>query len=636
MIINLLGNCSLLLLILSNAFYVILPDKSKVKKSPFTITILFFISTLPLITLIYAHINDSFSVENVFLNSSINKPLLYKIAGTWGNHEGSMLLWIFILNLFTMLFNTVTFKEIANEDAVKITTNNLQFTISISFTLFLLFTSSPFQEIIPVPKDGLGFNPLLQDVALSIHPTILYSGYVGFSVVFSYTMSSIIHDSLHSTWLYYCKLWSSITFILLTLGIALGSWWAYRELGWGGIWFWDPVENISLLPWLIICAIIHNCTNQNGNNYLLIWTTFLVFVAFISSLIGTFLIRSGLISSIHTFASSGERGVYLLIIITIITIFYFCTCIKAKDVFANNSSERKITRKTMFLILNNYIMLSIFLIILAGILYPIFTEIFFGNKISIGSNYYSTILSAIMIITLLMMILINTDNKKLKKKRALEYIFHLIYNTHFLLSSILFFLILAHQGFIASLLIMLGFWLMISSIQILTKSSQNRKKTSWNMTFAHGSVGAFIIAVTISQYNKTSFEKHLSLGEEININGYSIQFSEVNFIKRDNHDAIQGVFNIHNKNKKIAILYPENRLYRVEQSVNLESDTYHGMFSDIQLIMGYKKNDNTFAIKLYYTPFIQMVWVSIFMIIISIIYSLISGIKYKAKKVKLL
>ena len=356
------------------------------------ITLQFFFILVAFFTLMFAYVVSDFSLLNVYQNSHSAKPLLYKITGVWGNHEGSMLLWVLVLVFFGFLISKFD-KRLDLQ--YKTLTLSFQSLITFIFLLFILLTSNPFIIILPVPINGEDLNPLLQDPGLAFHPPTLYIGYVGLSIVFSFTLARFYKGNFDSTWAKLIKPWVLLSWSFLTLGISLGSWWAYYELGWGGFWCWDPGENASLMPWLCATALLHSTLVLEKRNALKKWTILLAFLSFSFSLIGTFLVRSGIITSVHAFATDPTRGVFILIICA----FFIFSSLILLTKKANSIKEEKLVTpisKEGTIVFNNLLMIALLLTIFIGTIYPIFLEIFTGEQISVGPPYFNLTTTLIM------------------------------------------------------------------------------------------------------------------------------------------------------------------------------------------------------------------------------------------------
>jgi cytochrome c-type biogenesis protein CcmF len=376
----------------------------------------FFTVVISFISLVYSFIISDFSNATVYNNSHTTKPIFYKITGTWGNHEGSLLLWLLVLTLFIFLFIIFSKKQPTKYRFLSIFFQQI---IISGFFLFLLLTSNPFNFLFPVPNEGLGLNPILQDPALAIHPPILYLGYVGSSIIFSSSLASLIQNNINREWAIHIKKWILTTWFFLTIGILLGSIWAYYELGWGGFWFWDPVENVSLMPWLCLTALIHTVIVLEKRNLLKSWTIILSIATFTFSMIGTFLVRSGILNSVHTFANDPERLLFILIFLFVLIslsliIFFFY---QTKEL-----SEKKIfwLSKETAILINNWFMMYFLSVVLIGTTYPIFLEVITNEKISVGPPFYHKLFIPFLIPFLIFMAIgpklkwIKQDYKKIK------------------------------------------------------------------------------------------------------------------------------------------------------------------------------------------------------------------------------
>ena len=380
---------------------------------------LFFIC-LSFFALMFAYISSDFSNFNVFQNSHSSKPLLYKITGTWGNHEGSMLLWLLIMSLYNVFFS---FNTTLEEPMQKLTIVFQSF-LYLCFSLFVILTSNPFLVNSIDINEGLGLNPILQDPALAIHPPILYTGYVGFSLILSLALAGLILNKLDNLWIQVVKRWTMFCWLMLTGGIALGSYWAYYELGWGGWWFWDPVENISLMPWITGLALVHSLMITQQEQLLKRWIVFLSILCFSLSILGTFLVRSGILTSVHSFAADASRGIFILILFLVITGFSFILFI-LKSPQSNKQLNLLFINKTSALVINNIVMLIACITILLGTIYPIVVEVLTNQRISVGAPYYnSTVLPILLPGFLIMSIapMLSWQSNKLVKVKNYIYI----------------------------------------------------------------------------------------------------------------------------------------------------------------------------------------------------------------------
>ena len=403
MLLSIIGHYSLILGLCFSLFIIFLSIKN-FKNSEYLNTKILFSSffqlilvSLSFLCLVFSFVFSDFSNETVFNNSHTTKPLFYKISGTWGNHEGSLLLWLLVLTLFIFLFLIKTKKQPVK---YKILTLLFQQIIIIGFFVFLIKTSNPFNYLYPIPEEGLGLNPILQDPALAIHPPILYLGYVGSSIIFSSALAATSLNMISKKWASHIKKWVLISWVFLTLGILLGSIWAYYELGWGGFWFWDPVENASLLPWFAMTALFHTLIVFEKRSLFYYWVIILCLLTFVLSVTGTFLVRSGILNSVHTFASDPARGVYILLFLTLMI---FSSIFLLYKKYKKENYELNPNSKETFILVNNWFMMFYLLTVFLGTIYPIFTDVFTGSKISVGPPFYNMVILPIVVLFILIM-----------------------------------------------------------------------------------------------------------------------------------------------------------------------------------------------------------------------------------------
>ncbi len=488
------------------------------------------------ICLIYSFVISDYSVENVYKNSHHLKPLIYKISGSWGNHEGSMLLLITVLCAYTLAFSFLskTSKE------MKLITISSQSVIITLFAAFTAFTSNPFAQIFPTPIDGLGLNPILQDIGLALHPPMLYTGYLGFSLIFSFAIAGLLCEKVDRDFVAKIQPWLFFSYGCLTLGVGLGAWWAYRELGWGGYWFWDPVENVSLMPWLIASALIHTLKLVGKKEIYKNWTVFLAILTFILCLLGIFLTRSGVLSSVHSFAIDAKRGFFVITLIFIIG--GSAMLIFGAKMNRLRSEPATLDRSGKLILLNNYFLLIALFIVLLGTTYPIFLRGLFNEFISIGAGYYNQIFK-IMIVPFLVLIAFSTKSARPTPKN------------------------IAHLGF---LLIILG--------------------------------------VTFTSYLGLTKELSIKQGESFMLGAYKIQFEKIDYLAGENFVSRQGNFTLSKDGNDLGKLQPQLRFYPVNDQTTNEASIKHRFFGDVYLVIGNKDENENYAIRAYYKPFIWLIW----------------------------
>ena len=582
---------------------------------------LLFCSLVSFFSLMYSHVVSDFSLINVFQNSHTTKPLLYKISGVWGNHEGSMLLWILVLTIF----NFFIFK-LYNQTNSKFVSKVLetQALITVGFVLFTILTSNPFERMDVVQTNGLGFNPILQDPALAIHPPLLYIGYVGFSAAFSMSIATLSlgnNEKIH--WYSYMKPFVIAAWTFLTIGIALGSVWAYYELGWGGWWFWDPVENASFMPWLLGTALLHSLITVEKKKSLQSWVLLLSILAFLLSVVGTFLVRSGILTSIHTFALDPSRGIYILVFTAILGGYSLILFgLKSKKHF--NNSYFSFFSKEGSILVNNILMVVVCASVFLGTIYPLLVEAFTNNKISVGEPYYNTTVVPIMIPAILVMGIgpMLSWGREDKSK-----IFKKIFPSILLTAIITIFIFLFYQtySFIGIVGILLAFWIISNSVIILFRKKEN---LSNGMIIAHLGIGLLILGITGSSVWQEEKITQMKIGNETNIQEYNIILKEINEIKGPNYLALQGNFFVYDKNKNIiAKLKPENRFYPIRNNFTTEASIHTNLLRDLYIVLGEGNLNDGWVVRIYYNPLVIWIWIGALTIFLGGIVSMNSNLK---------
>ncbi|MDA9748763.1 heme lyase CcmF/NrfE family subunit [Pelagibacteraceae bacterium] len=559
----------------------------------------------------YAYITSDFSNFNVFQNSHSEKPLIYKISGTWGNHEGSMLLWISMLSIYALFFSFT--KNLSFE--IKKTTLLIQTFLNILFSLFIIFTSNPFLVNSVVVNQGLGLNPILQDLGLAVHPPVLYAGYVGYSILFSLSISSLFYND-NNEWLHVAKKWSLISWTLLTAGITLGSYWAYYELGWGGWWFWDPVENISLMPWIAGLALVHSLLMVKGEQILKKWIIFLSVLCFSLSVFGTFLVRSGILTSVHSFASDASRGLFILLIFFIITSFGFLVF------FIKNPENKKpvnflFINKVSALVFNNILMITATLTILLGTIYPIVVEVLTNNRISVGGPYFNSTVIPIMIPGFLLMSIapiLSWQSNKIKNAR--NYVIGFILISMFI-SIQAYFTKFNSWGVIG---LGIGLWIIIASLISIVSIYKIKLNLKYlqiiNPHIAHIGVGIAIIGITCSSVFKNEFSYSINEGENFKIIDTNIIFDKIITTNEKNFQALRANFLIKKNEDILGSVQAGKNYYPVSKMITTEAGIFHQWHRDIYFILGDQKNDKWF-IKVYINPFVSLIWFGVIIMIIA-------------------
>jgi len=563
-------------------------------------------------SLMFAYINSDFTNYNVFQNSHSSKPLLYKIAGTWSNHEGSMLLWLVIMIFYNFLFS---FNKTLDNNLKKLTIF-FQTLLYLCFSSYVLFASNPFLVNSIEMNEGLGLNPILQDPALAIHPPMLYFGYVGFSLILSLAIAGLILDKINTKWILVTKNWTLFCWSMLTGGIALGSYWAYYELGWGGWWFWDPVENVSLMPWIAGLALVHSLMLTQKEQLLKRWIVFLSILCFSLSIFGTFLVRSGILTSVHSFASDSSRGIFILILFLVITSFSFIVFI-FKSTDSNKNLNLLFLNKTSTLVINNILMIVACITILLGTIYPIIIEVISNNRISVGAPYYnSTVLPILLPGFLLMSVApaLSWQTNKLPKLKSYLFSFILMSIITLLVSYFTFF---NTWGFI-------GIFLSLSIIGASLISFYNNYNNYGlkkfiiynNALIAHIGVGIMIMGITCSSVFQSESNLSFSINETKEVNGYIYKLEETKIYNKKNYQELVGVFKIYKNNKIITKVKPSKRYYNVSKMITTEVGIYRHWFQDFYIILG-SENDNKWSVKIYQNPLVNFIWFGVVLMIIS-------------------
>jgi len=574
----------------------------------------FFFVVVSFFGLILSFVNSDFSNETVFNNSHTTKPLFYKISGTWGNHEGSLLLWLLVLTLFIFIF---LMKSTNQPKKYRILTLLFQQVIIIGFFLFLLKTSNPFNYLFPIPKEGLGLNPILQDPALAIHPPILYLGYVGSSIIFSSSLAAVVEKHISTVWAKHIKVWILVSWIFLTFGIMLGSIWAYYELGWGGFWFWDPVENVSLMPWFCLTALVHCILVLEKRLLLSSWTVILSIATFMLSMSGTFLVRSGILNSVHTFANDPERGIFILIFL--FTLIFFSLAIFFIFHKENNQKIVEIywLSKETSILFNNWFLMYFLSVVLIGTVYPIFLEVLSDEKISVGPPFYHKLIIPFLIPFLIFMSIgpnlnwIKSKVKKINIKIILSFLFSL-------LISFLILKKIGYVGLINTILILAAFYLFFITI----KDFFLKKFKNYSQNFSHFGFSLLILSILFNSILSSEKITNLKVGEKFSFGEETIIFESIESTENQNYKSIIGYFKIKDKQNNSIQLKPELRIYNQPIIITSEADIKTTLYYDKFLVMNLVKDNEYFNVRYQIKPFMIWIWISTVLIIIGGLLSL--------------
>ena len=565
---------------------------------------LFFV-VVSFLALVISFIISDFSNETVFNNSHTTKPLFYKISGTWGNHEGSLLLWLLVLTLFIFIFLLRTKNQPIK---YKILTLVFQQVIIIGFFLFLILTSNPFNYLFPVPNEGLGLNPILQDPALAIHPPILYLGYVGSSIIFSSALAATSLKMVSTNWAIHIKKWVLISWIFLTLGILLGSIWAYYELGWGGFWFWDPVENVSLMPWLALTTLLHCILVLERKETLTSWVIILSIATFTLSMCGTFLVRSGILNSVHTFANDPERGLFILIFLfTLIFLSLLIFFVFHKPGQNNQANFFWLSKETSILI-NNWFMMYFLSVVLIGTVYPIFLDVISSQKISVGPPFYHKLIIPFLIPFLLMMAIgpkLKWIKSDLKDK---IYLFSLL-----VISVLISFFIVKNFNanvLVNTILISAALYLFF----ITLRDFFNKKYKNLAQNIAHFGFSLLILSILFNNLFSSEIITNLKVGETYNGSKTKIVFESINQKKQKNYNSIIANFSITNSEGINNNLSPELRIYNQPKITTSEADIKTTLMKDKFIVINLVQNQDYFNVRYQVKPFMLWIWLSVMII----------------------
>ncbi|MDH3468100.1 MAG: heme lyase CcmF/NrfE family subunit [Gammaproteobacteria bacterium] len=567
--------------------------------------------------LVYAFVTSDFSVTYVAQNSNTLLPIIYKVSAVWGGHEGSLLLWVLMLTgwgLAVSLFSRNLPRE------VLAWVLSVQGMVSIGFILFMLLTSNPFDRLFPIPAEGRDLNPLLQDPGLAIHPPMLYMGYVGFSVAFSFAVAALIGGRLDSAWARWSRPWTTIAWVFLSIGITMGSWWAYNELGWGGWWFWDPVENASFMPWLMGTALMHSLAVSEKRGAFKSWTVLLAISAFSLSLLGAFLVRSGVLTSVHAFAVDPARGIYLLVFLGIavggsLALYAW----RASSVVGGGNFDL-VSRET-FLLGNNLVLVGITALVLLGTLYPLIYEAMGWGKISVGFPWFNRMFVAFMpLLVILMGIGAVTKWKHHDRRQLLRRLV-----SPLVLSAILGLLFALPIHPRASVFVGLGVfiaaWLLLSLIASIRTRWQNKRgfrevlrdligqgRSFYGMIVAHLGVAVAIIGVTFVSGYGLETDVRMAPGEHHELGGYSFQFEGITKKLGPNYQADRGQIRVRRAGAEVAVLYPEKRSYFAQGDAMTEAAIDVGVTRDLYVSLGEPLGGGAWSVRLYYKPFVRWIW----------------------------
>ena len=564
----------------------------------------------------YSFITNDFTVLNVATNSNSQLPLHYRLAATWGSHEGSLLLWALMLGLWTV---AVTLFSRHLPEAMVARVLSVMGIISVGFLLFMLLTSNPFDRLFPAAADGRDLNPLLQDPAMVIHPPMLYMGYVGFSVAFAFALSALIGGRLDATWARWSRPWTTVAWMFLTCGIALGSWWAYYELGWGGWWFWDPVENASFMPWLVGTALIHSLAVTEKRGGFKSWTVLLAIAAFSLSLLGTFLVRSGVLTSVHAFATDPKRGVFILAFLSVViggSLLLYAW--RAKQVGLGGKFE--IVSRESFLLANNVLLSVAAASVLLGTLYPLIIDALGMGKLSVGPPYFNTVFVALMVPAMFLMGVGPIARWRKASLPELAVRLRWAFGASVVVALILPF-VLGSWKPLVSLGLLLAIWIVVTAIlnvrdRVKTTKGQasvwrklsTQSRSYYGMQLAHIGVAVFIVGVTLVTGYQAEQDVRMSAGDKVSVGGYDFRLNGIREVAGPNYRAVRAEIDISRNGSLLRTMYPEKRSYLASGNSMTETAIDTGLFRDLYISLGEPVGNNAWSVRVHYKPFVTWIW----------------------------
>ncbi|HEY6229645.1 MAG TPA: heme lyase CcmF/NrfE family subunit [Pyrinomonadaceae bacterium] len=564
----------------------------------------------------YSFITNDFSVLNVATNSNSQLPLHYRLAATWGSHEGSLLLWTFMLGLWTVAVSLFS-RHLPDDMVARVL--SVMGIVSVGFLLFMLLTSNPFTRLVPAPVDGRDLNPLLQDPAMVAHPPMLYMGYVGFSVAFAFAISALISGRLDATWARWSRPWTTVAWMFLTVGIALGSWWAYYELGWGGWWFWDPVENASFMPWLVGTALIHSLAVTEKRGGFKSWTVLLAIAAFSLSLLGTFLVRSGVLTSVHAFATDPKRGIFILAFLALIIggslVLYAW---RARQVGLGGKFE-VISRESL-LLSNNVLLVVAAGSVLLGTLYPLIIDALGFAKLSVGPPYFNSVFVPLMVPAVFLMGIgpIARWKKASLPELAVRLRWAFIASV---VTALLLPFVIGQWKLLASLGLMLALWILATAITNLIERVRStsgqfnvfqklrmQTRSYYGMHLAHIGVAVFIVGVTLVTTYQSEQDVRMDVGDTITAGGYTFRFNGVTRAAGPNYQAARAEIAVSKYGNIVNTMFPEKRSYTASGNVMTETAIDSGLFRDLYISLGEPVGGGAWSVRVYYKPFVSWIW----------------------------
>ena len=565
--------------------------------------------------LAYSFVNNDFSVLNVAQNSNSKLPVEYRFAATWGSHEGSLLLWMLMLASWSVAVSVFS-RHLPDDMVARVL--GVMGVISVGFLLFMLFTSNPFDRMFPAAFEGSDLNPLLQDPGMVVHPPMLYMGYVGFSVAFSFAIAALISGQMDATWARWSRPWTTIAWVFLTIGIMLGSWWAYYELGWGGWWFWDPVENASFMPWLVGTALVHSLAVSEKRGSFKSWTLLLAISAFSLSLLGTFLVRSGVLTSVHAFATDPTRGIFILsFLVVVIGSSLLLFAWRAPKIGLGGSFD--LVSRESFLLANNLLLVVAASSVLLGTLYPLVMDALELGKISVGPPYFESVFVALMAPAIFLMGLGPLARWKKSSLPELAILMRWAFGVS-MITALLLPLTMGEWKVMVSFGLLLSFWIITSIFVSLWQRIKNsshqglftklakQSRSYYGMNFAHFGIAIFIIGVTMVNGYETEKDVRMDVGDTVAIGGYTFRFNGTNEVPGPNYQGIVGDIEVLDNGERINLMHPEKRTYNASGMAMTEAAIDTGIFRDLYVALGEPLGDGSWVVRVYHKPFVDWVW----------------------------
>jgi len=556
--------------------------------------------------LAWSFYSNDFSVLNVATNSNSKLPTAYRIAATWGSHEGSLLLWLLMLSIW-MLAVSLFSRSLPDDLAARIL--GVMGLISVGFLCFLLFTSNPFERLLPAAMEWHDLNPLLQDPGMVFHPPMLYMGYVGFSVAFSFAVAALLDGRLDASWARWSRPWTTAAWIFLTLGIALGSFWAYYELGWGGWWFWDPVENASFMPWLVGTALIHSLAVTEKRGAFKSWTVLLAILAFSLSLLGTFLVRSGVLTSVHAFATDPKRGIFILGFLALVIGGSLSLYAWRANKVAPGARFELLSRETL-LLANSVLLLVACGAVLLGTLYPLFLDALGLGKISVGPPYFESVFAPLMAPAVLLAgigpLLAWRKGDGAQAVRRLRWA-----AIAALLGALFLPLAFGRWAPLTSFGLLLGVWIIASSATALfirVRTGTRPTLAFVGMLLAHVGIGVFVLAVTLVKSYESERDLRIAPGETVTLGGYAFRFDGVKEVEGPNYSAVRAAVMVTKDGTAVARLSPEKRVYQVQRNPMTEAAIDYGLTRHLYVSLGEPVGDDAWTLRIHIKPFIGWIW----------------------------